>query len=126
MDPILIFEETIQKFEASSNTKCSDELKLATLLRCSPAKLKGHLQLTLDDKGTYNQVKEQILNFERVPEHWGHETVLKSIHDANTGVADGPTPMEVDTFEGKSKGKGKKGKGKGGWKIPWCRSWFWW
>ena len=45
--------------------------------------------------------------------------MLKSIHDANKGVADGPTPMEVDRVEGKSKGKGKKGKGKGGWNIPW-------
>ena len=117
MDSILIFEETIQRFEGSSNTKCPDELK--TLLRCSPAKLKGHLQLTLDDKAIYHQVREQILNFERVSKNWGHETVLKSIHDANKGVADGPTPMEVDRVEGKSKGKGKKGKGKGGWNIPW-------
>ena len=45
--------------------------------------------------------------------------MLKSIHDANKGVADGPTPMEVDRVEGKSKGKGKKGKGKGSWNIPW-------
>ena len=118
MDSILIFEETIQRLE-SSNTKYPDELKIATLLRCSPAKLKEHLQLTLDDKATYNQVREQILNFERVSKSWSHETVLKSIHDANKGVADGPTPMEVDRVEGKSKGKGKKGKGKGGWNIPW-------
>ena len=60
MDSILIFEETIQRFEESSNTKYPDELKIATLLRCSPAKLKEHLQLTLDDKATYNQVREQI------------------------------------------------------------------
>ena len=73
----------------------------------------------MDDKATYNQVREQILNFERVSKSWGHEKVLKSIHDANKGVADGPTPMEVDRVEGKSKGKGKKGKGKGSWNIPW-------
>ena len=119
MDSILIFEETIQRFEESSNTKYPNELKIATLLRCSPARLKEHLQLTLDDKAAYNQVREQILNFERVSKSWSHETMLTSIHDANKGVADGPTPMEVDRVEGKSKGKGKKGKGKGGWNIPW-------
>ena len=44
---------------------------------------------------------------------------MNSTHDANKGIADGPTPMEVDIVEGKSKDKGKKDKGKGGWNIPW-------
>ena len=76
-------------------------------------------QFTLDEKATYNQVRKQIFNFERASKSWNQETVLKSIRNANKGVADGPTPMEVDRVEGKSTGMGKKGRGKGGWNIPW-------
>lgn len=114
MDSILRFEEGTQRFEESSRAKYPDELKTAALLRCSRAKLKEHPQFSLDEKATYAQVKEQILNFEGPSKSWSHETNLKPIHHANKRHSDGPTSTEVDRIEDKSKGKGKKSKEKGG------------
>ena len=119
LESILVYEQTVQQFEESSGTTYPDELKVATLMRCCTAKLREFLQLNIKEDATYNQVREHIMNYERVSKSWTQEQVLKSIQDTPK-PNDGPVPMEIDRVEkGQWKGKGKgkdKGKGQyGGW-----------
>ena len=114
LESILVYEQTVQQFEESSGTTYPDELKVATLMRCCTAKLREFLQLNIKEDATYNQVREHIMNYERVSKSWTQEQVLKSIQDTPK-PNDGPVPMEIDRVEkGQWKGKGKgKDKGKG-------------
>lgn len=133
LESILVYEETVQRFEESSSSSYPDVLKIATLMRCCNQRVREHLQLNVDNKSSYSQVRECILNFERVSKAWSQETVLRSIQDAHRTSDSGPTPMEVDRIEreearkarvarvacrgfggrGRGQGKGKKGKGRG-------------
>ena len=126
LESMLVYEETVQRFEESSSSSYPDVLKIATLMRCCNQRVREHLQLNVDEKSSYSQVRECILNFERVSKAWSQETVLRSIQDAHRTSDSGPTPMEVDRIEkgggkkGKSGKSGKNGKGgKGDWSFPW-------
>ena len=126
LESILVYEETVQRFEESSSSSYPDVLKIATLMRCCNQRVREHLQLNVDEKSSYSQVRECILNFERVSKAWSQETVLRSIQDAHRTSDSGPTPMEVDRIEkggGKKCKSGKSGKngkgGKGDWSFPW-------
>ena len=111
LESILVCEQTVQQFEESSSTPY--ELKVATLMwRCN-AKLTEFLQLKIKEDATYAQVREHIMNYERVSKSWTQEQMLKSIQDTPK-PNDGPVPMEIDRVEkGYWKGKGND-KGKGG------------
>ena len=66
LESILVYEQTVQQFEESSNTTYPDELKVATLMRCCNTKLHEFLQLNIKDSSTYVEVREHIMNYERV------------------------------------------------------------
>ncbi len=123
LESILVYEQTVQQFEEKSGTTYPGELKVATLMRCCNAKLREFLQLNIKDDATYAQVREHIMNYERVSKSWTQEQVLKAIQDPSKH--EGPTPMEIDRVEkgykGKGKEKGKSNKGGrgqyGGWEA---------
>ena len=120
LESILVYEQTVQQFEESSSTTYPDELKVATLMRCCNAKLREFLQLNIKDASTYQEVREHIMNYERVPKSWSQEQVLKAIQDTPKPDSGGPAPMEIDRVEkgkgkGKEKGKEKGKRGRGGW-----------
>ena len=116
----------MQQFQAISGSTYPSELKSTTLIRCCPHKLKEHLRLSITETSTYQEIREKIMNYEKVSRSWNQETILKQLHgDASGQDTGGPAPMEVDHVKGDSKGKGKKGdkgkvKGKDGW---WNTSW---
>ena len=114
LESILVYEQTVQQFEESSSTTYPDELKVATLMRCCNSKLREFLQLNIKYSSTYVEVREHIMNYERVSNCWTQEQVLKAIQqDPATPDSGGPTPMEIDRVEVKGKGKSKsKSKGK--------------
>ena len=114
LESILVYEQTVQQFEESSSTTYPDELKVATLMRCCNSKLREFLQLNIKDSSTYVEVREHIMNYERVSKSWTQEQVLKAIQqDPARPDHGGPTPMEIDRVEVKGKGKSKsKSKGK--------------
>ena len=114
LESILVYEQTVQQFEESSSTTYPDELKVATLMRCCNSKLREFLQLNIKDSSTYVEVREHIMNYERVSKSWTQEQVLKAIQqDPARPDSGGPTPMEIDRVEVKGKGKSKsKSKGK--------------
>ena len=83
-------------------------------MRCCNSKLREFLQLNIKDSSTYVEVREHIMNYERVSKSWTQEQVLKAIQqDPARPDSGGPTPMEIDRVEVKGKGKSKsKSKGK--------------
>ena len=116
LESVLVYEQTVQQFEESSSTTYPDELKVATLMRCCNSKLREFLQLNIKDSSTYVEVREHIMNYERVSKSWTQEQVLKAIQqEPGRPDSGGPAPMEIDRIEhkgkGKSKNKGKEQKG---------------
>ena len=118
LEGVLQYETLVQQYEAASGQTYPGDLKAAILIRCSPPRLREHLQLTLSDVSTYADVREALLSYERVSRSFSQEQTYKQLQ-VEDRKADGPTPMEVDRVEYKGKGKGKKGKGK---KSSWWNS----
>ena len=121
LDNVLSYEQLAQEFEKMSGTTYPQELKAATLIRCSENRLREHLQLTIKETTTYNEIREAVLSHEQASKTWSQESIMKSLNmrpDPN-----GPAPMEVDRVQEKGKGKGKykgkgKDKGKSWWQFP--------
>ena len=109
------------QFGELSGADYPDELKSATLIRGAEASVRQHLQLTIRDSATYNEIKHAILSREKASKTWSEDSLLKSVSINGPGdplPSSGPMPMDIDRIEdkGKSKGKGKfKGKAKSWW-----------
>eukprot|EP00435_Cladocopium_sp_Y103_P020525 s4238_g5.t1 len=123
LENVLTYEALVQQFEQLSGQTYPEELKAATLIRCSEQRLREHLQLTVGESTSYAQLREAVLGFEKAAKSWTTESVLKSLNPIpeSTNTNSGPVPMEVDRIyndKGKSKGKGKsKSKGKSWWSF---------
>ena len=53
LENVLTYESFVQTFEELSGQKYPEELKAATLIRCSEACLREHLQLTVTEDTSY-------------------------------------------------------------------------
>eukprot|EP00435_Cladocopium_sp_Y103_P043647 s2238_g12.t1 len=115
LENVLLYEALVQQFEQLSGQCYPEELKAATLIRCSEARLREHLQLTVGETTSYSQLREAVLGFEKASKSWTTEAVLKSLNavpeNANNNANNGPAPMDVDRIYNE-KGKSYKGKGK--------------
>ena len=119
-EQLVRFEELVQTYEACSGSTYSDDLKMSTVISNSPEPLRSQLQLRVSSSTTYNQLREMILQFERLNTKWTGLSALPSTGESYS--SDGPSPMDVGQVgKGKGwggfagqKGKGKKGKGKSG------------
>eukprot|EP00435_Cladocopium_sp_Y103_P025443 s995_g6.t1 len=126
LENVLMYASLVQTFEELSGQVYPEELKSATLIRCSGSRLREHLQLTVGETTTsYSQLRQAILGFEKASKSWTTEAVVKSLNplpeNSNSNVnVNGPTPMEVDRIYS-DKGKGSKGKSKGKFKG---KSWW--
>ena len=110
---LMSLESLVEQYQDASGERLPDNLLISTVLRCVNQQVRQHLQLTIDDKATYKNVRERLMNYENNAKTWTAESLLKQVQDA--GQASGPTPMEVDYVGEKgyyNKGKGQKGKGK--------------
>ena len=130
LESILEYERLVADFEDVSSTKYPEELKSATLLRCSEQRVREYLQLSVSETTSYKDIREALLAHEKVTKTWSQESVLKSVQEPATASSstakalydpNGPAPMEVDRIEkGWQKGKGKqKGKQKGNGRGYW-------
>ena len=100
-----LFEET-----RKSGTPVQDELKVAIILKCVGGQLKIQLNLMLDGSAKYNDVRDQIMRWDRSQQKWcGLVVPPDDVHH------DEVVAMEVDRIgeKGWKKGKGDKGKYKG-------------
>ena len=65
LENVLTYESLVQTFEELSGQKYPEELKAATLIRCSEARLREHLQLTVTEGTSYIQLREAVLSYEK-------------------------------------------------------------
>ena len=116
LEQILNFEQLVGQYESSSGNTYPGDLKAATILRCSPQRIREYLQLSLKEDSSYADIREAVLAHERVTKGFSSESILKQIQTP-TPEHDTSAPMEVDrVFKGggkEQKGKGKKGEFKG-------------
>ena len=123
LEQIWNFEQLVGLYESSSGNVYPGDLKAATILRCSPARVREYLQLSLKEESTYSDIHEALLAYERVTKGYTSEQLLKQVQSNPDSEA---TPMEVDRIykggkdSGKNKGKkGGKDRGKGFDAFPW-------
>ena len=116
LEQILNFEQLVGQYESSSGNTYPGDLKAATILRCSPQRIREYLQLSLKEDSSYADIREAVLAHERVTKGFSSESILKQIQ-TSAPEHDTSAPMEVDrVFKGggkEQKGKGKKGEFKG-------------
>ena len=120
LECVLSHEQLVQEFEKMSGSTYPQELKSATLIRCSESRLREPLQLTIKESTTHQEIREAVLSHEHSSKTWSQESIMKSLNMKSTDTG-GPAPMEIDRIEEKGKGKGKqkgKQKGKGWWQFP--------
>ena len=113
-DTFSSWEDEILKYEKETKTQLSDDVKIGILMTEIKGPLQQHLRLHATMVTRYQEIKEIIVNFFRIKNHY-----YKQEHTS--------TPMDIGAYwrkgkgnyfskGGKPKGKGKygsKGKGKG-------------
>ena len=93
-----------------AGTVLGEDLKCAILLRCISGALKTHLSLNLKENCKYQELREEVLRWDRAHQKWSN--LLQSTDDSiGTSTANDSVPMEIDRIE-KGRGRGNKGKGK--------------
>ena len=126
LEQILNFERLVGQYESSSGNTYPSDLKAATILRCSPQRIREYLQLSLKEDSTYADIREAVLAHERVTKGFSTEQILKQVQ--TSGEHDTSAPMEMDRiFKGgkDNKGKGKKGDGKGRGRVAFSNGFPW-
>ena len=120
------FEQLVSQYESSSGNTYPGDLKAATILRCSPQRIREYLQLSLKEDLSYADIREAVLAHERVTKGFSAEHILKQVQAP--GDPDTSAPMEIDRIykggkeqEGKGKKGDSRGKGRGafGSGFPW-------
>ena len=102
-------EEIRASYRTASGQDLSDELLVTTLVRCTPGRLRTHIQLQLTPDTTYDRLKLTLMGFEEATEDYK----FKGIMLPTSSALEGPSPMDIDRLQEQQKGGGKKGKGKG-------------
>ena len=69
-DHIQGLDRLIAEYQKSSNLAVPDEVSLSVLIRCLPAHIRQHIQLSLDQSATYATVRSRVLGFETVTNSW--------------------------------------------------------
>ena len=77
LEQILNFEQLVGQYESSSGNTYPGDLKAATILRCSPQRIREYLQLSLKEDSSYADIREAVLAHERVTKGFSSESILK-------------------------------------------------
>ena len=120
-EQLIGYEDLVRQYEACSGTIYSEDLKLSTILNNTPEPLRSQLQVRITESTTYSQVREMVLQFEKLNTRWTGSNSMAS--SSNPYRQEEPSPMDVDQGasrvgqypwdQGGNKGKGSKGnKGK--------------
>ena len=118
---VVKLEEGFREYDKIAQQPLATELKFAVLLRCISGQLRTHINVSMKEDSSYEELREMILQYDRATIRWTEAMSLGSSR------MDGPVPMEIDRIaskgkydqKGKGKNKGKsdrsyeKGKGKG-------------
>ena len=122
---VLAFEQLIEDYEKISTITSGDETKLAVIIANAPADVQEHILLNYDDKKSYEDIRDYMLNVEK-NKRWTKLTT-KEKRQTTTDLIEsgqdhgGQADMDINQIKGKCKGKGKSftGKGKGKGKSNW-------
>ncbi len=117
LENILQYEQLVSSYETSSGSVYPPDLKTATLIRCAPAKVRDHIQLSLKEDSTYSDVREALLSFDRVTRGFSAESIVKQLtYESSADRRDdgGVRDMEIYRIEWKGSWKGKGNNQKGG------------
>ena len=110
---LLHLEQLLEQYQYASGHAMAEDLVISALLKCVDNPTRKHVQLTIDESTTYEQLKEMLIQYGRNSRTWSSDTIMKGLHlqyQGGSGGASssGPTP-QVDPGQ---KGKGKKEEGK--------------
>ena len=50
-----------------------------------PQQIRDHLQLSITEISTYQEIREKIMNYEKVSRPWNQDTILKQLHGDASG-----------------------------------------
>ena len=122
------FDLMVREYERSANATYPDDLKIASVIAALPSTLRLHIQMTLQDDTTFEDLRQKIEMYEQVSQRWMSDGGLQMNVKPLMDIEDRGGPMEVDAIwsKGGKKGgkKGKKGKDKGKsqkGKNPWSK-----
>ena len=111
------FDLMVREYERSANVTYPDDLKIASVIAALPSTLRLHIQMTLQDETTFEDLRQRIEMYEQVSQRWMSDGSLQMNVKPLMDQEDRGGPMEVDAIwsKGGKKGgkKGKKGKDKG-------------
>ena len=117
---VLAFEQLIEDYEKiSSITDGSETNRAVIIIANAPSDVHEHILLNYDDKKSYEDIRDYMLNVEK-HKRWTKLTT-KEKRQTTTGLIEsgqdhgGQADMDINQVKGKGKGEGKsfKGKGKG-------------
>ena len=112
-DHVQGLDRLISEYQKACGQTVPEEVALSVLIRCLPAHIKQHIQLSLDGTTKYSDVRSRILGFESVTNNWTAGRI-HSEFGIGSSSSNGPMPMEIDRVQDKGYFKGGKGKGKKG------------
>lgn len=99
--------------QSIAGEEIAQNTRISVLLGVMPQHLRQHIQLTMDDKTTYSELREKLLSFERTATSYSSSSVYRQFDiGRREDKHDESVPMDIDRIKGKVKGKAK-GKGKG-------------
>ena len=111
------YDLMVREYERSANVTYPDDLKIASVLSALPATLRLHIQMTLQDDTTFEDLRQRIEMYEQVSQRWSSDGGLQMGVKPLMDQGDQGGPMEIDAVwsKGSKKGgkKGKKSKDKG-------------
>jgi len=97
-DTFSAWEDEITRYEKETQTRLTDEVKIAIIMTEVSGSLQEHLRLNAATITKYDEFKDMILNYFRAKTHF-----QKHVNDTSG-------PMDIGAYwKGKGKGKGKKG-----------------
>ena len=113
---VLAFEQLIEVYAKISTITVGDETKLAVIIANAPADVQEHILLNYDDKKSYEDIRDYMLNVEK-NERWTKLTTNEKRQTTTDLIESGQdhggqADMDINQIKGKGKGKGE-GKGKG-------------
>ena len=60
----------VREYERSANVTYPDDLKIASVIAALPATLRLHVQMTLQDDTTFEDLRQRIEMYEQVSQRW--------------------------------------------------------
>ena len=122
---VLAFEQLIEDYEKISSVTVGSETKLAVIIANAPSDVQEHILLNYDDKKSYEDIRDYMLNVEE-NKRWTKLTTKEKRQTTTDLIESGQdhgrqADMDINQMKGNGKGKGKsfKGKGKGKGKSNW-------